>query len=362
MPKAEKNDKLATDRSDNSGGGTARAMNAVASAAKAQSTKGSHSARSAKLSKKSSKGISLAVSKIGTLAEENDFAMDGTRVAALEQQLEIQRSQFEQQMQQSAMAMEELFDQLAGMRKEKDMALVALQKALAAQHAISVAGAPGAAAAASSEVLTEVDALNSVRLQGQKDANEQLELEVAHLSAECDRLRNENTRLQAVMSTIKQLVLSDPIALNSRGIGSPVSWPLTATKPESTEPARRLTEEVVAEAVMEKPIAAAVAAPPATAATSSPTATATATAASLAFLGFVAEAPAVPMVTEAAVGATSAVGTSIAEAGASTSNPVATAATVEVPPAEVPCMHTHAHIHTHIHAYTHSYASRAAGA
>ena len=351
MPKAEKNDKLATDRSDNSGGGTARAMNAVASAAKAQSAKGSHSARSAKLSKKSSKGISLAVSKIGTLAEENDFAMDGTRVAALEQQLEIQRSQFEQQMQQSAMAMEELFDQLAGMRKEKDMALVALQKALAAQHAISVAGAPGAAAAASSEVLTEVDALNSVRLQGQKDANEQLELEVAHLSAECDRLRNENTRLQAVMSTIKQLVLSDPIALNSRGIGSPVSWPLTATKPESTEPARRLTEEVVAEAVMEKPIAAAVAAP-----------TATATAASLAFLGFVAEAPAVPMVTEAAVGATSAVGTSIAEAGASTSNPVATAATVEVPPAEVPCMHTHAHIHTHIHAYTHSYASRAAGA
>ena len=245
MPKAEKNDKLATDRSDNSGGGTARAMNAVASAAKAQSTKGSHSARSAKLSKKSSKGVPLAVSKMVTLAEENDFADDRTRVEALERQLEIQRSQFEQQMQQSAMAMEELFDQLTDMRKEKDVALVALQKALPAQHAISV-----------------------------------------NLS-------------------------------------------------------------VVAEAVTEKPTAAAVTVPPATAATSWPTATATATAASL--VPTVAEAPAVPMVTEAAVRATSEVGASIAEAGASTPGPVATAAAVEVPPAEVPCMHTHAHIHTCTH-------------
>ena len=147
------------------------------------------------------------------------------RADALEQQIEVQKMKFEQQMQQSALAMEELFDQLAGVRKEKDMAMQALQKALAAQQGLAAPAASamaldgsapeGAIPEESGKALLELEALHEVRLKAAKDTNEELQLENGHLREECDRLRSENMKLQAVVTSIKQLILGEPAALSA---------------------------------------------------------------------------------------------------------------------------------------------------
>ena len=200
------------------GGGTARAATKKASDRKASlSARGSDSARTLNGSKKA-KGLSLAVGKIPTLQEMDEAASmradkESERANELEQQMELQRSQFEQQMQQSAIAMEELFDQLAAMRREKDVAVVALQKALASQQ-----GMRGAYHGTAS---TEPGR-----------AVEELQIENAQLREDNEVLKGENAKLQSVVAGIKQLILNEPSALAAR---MPLST-INASPPNSPDP------------------------------------------------------------------------------------------------------------------------------
>ena len=101
----------------------------------------------------------------------------------------------------------------------------ALQKALAAQQGLAAPAASamaldgsapeGAIPEESGKALLELEALHEVRLKAAKDTNEELQLENGHLREECDRLRSENMKLQAVVTSIKQLILGEPAALSA---------------------------------------------------------------------------------------------------------------------------------------------------
>jgi len=204
------------------GGGTARKGldSQRGDPKKAQSAKGSDSARSSATAssdatdkKPKKKGLALAVTQIPVM-EENLAAVEASeRADALEQQIEVQKTQFEQQMQQSALAMEELFDQLTMMRKERDMAVAALQKALREKHGAGTAPVLEGSEGGSPSV---GEALQEERLQATKDAYNALQLEHGHMAEECRRLRDENGKLQGVVASIKQLILMEPSALAAR--------------------------------------------------------------------------------------------------------------------------------------------------
>ena len=153
-------------RAAESGGGTARkGQDSQRDPSKAKSAKGSDSARS--LVKSKTKGLPLAVGNIQSVVEEED-SNASERADALEQQIEIQKMQFEQQMNQSALAMEELFDQLTAMRKERDLASSALQRALKESKEASWAPQmPASAAALTSEGRT-IEAVAGERLSAAK--------------------------------------------------------------------------------------------------------------------------------------------------------------------------------------------------
>ena len=193
--------------------------------AKDSMAKGSESARSVTLSTESAKpkkmkGLALAISQIPVLDDSEvdesltteELIQAQERADALEHQIEMQKSQFEQQMQQSALAMEELFDQLTAMRKERDVAVTALQRALEERHAdydaelYSIGGA----------ITTPEGAMQEVRLHALKASYEKLQLDHAHSRLECRRLSAENRQLQAVVAAIKQLILAEPVAVSAR--------------------------------------------------------------------------------------------------------------------------------------------------
>lgn len=192
--------------------------------AKDSTAKGSESARSMTLSTKSAKpkkmkGLALAISQIPV---RDDSEVDESltteelieaqeRADALEHQIEMQKSQFEQQMQQSALAMEELFDQLTAIRKERDVAVTALQRAIEERHADGDAELYSMGA-----ITSPKGAMQEVRLQALKASYEKLQLDHAHSRLECRRLSAENRQLQTVVAAIKQLILAEPVAVAAR--------------------------------------------------------------------------------------------------------------------------------------------------
>ena len=193
--------------------------------AKDSTAKGSESARSMTLSTESAKpkkmkGLALAISQIPVLDDSEvdesltteELIEAQERADALEHQIEMQKSQFEQQMQQSALAMEELFDQLTAIRKERDVAVTALQRALEERHADGDAELYSMGGA----ITSPKGAMQEVRLQALKASYEKLQLDHAHSRLECRRLSAENRQLQAVVAAIKQLILAEPVAVAAR--------------------------------------------------------------------------------------------------------------------------------------------------